>query len=386
MVMRIGVAVVVLMSLTLRAGGAPAPESAPGASASSSSLPRPPASDAGGLLPSATDGGAAAAAAPAGDLPTIEQLKAQLAEGKHAEVLKQVAKLLGLRGEHAKAYDRYELLCQRGEAALRGKANSMAIEAFGQAARATTTDPQKQAVARATEVLIRRAKPLGYVPRVAPQVARPQGKVDAAAAPAARAPGPQPIPIIEEADRKRAFAALFADEYATVEPKVKAATKSNGLPPVIDAIKSIGDLRAIEMAATGSSDKTKAITADLGAHAHQLISGTLRPMSSRVEECWASASRDTVAEGSDGNRYRRPGMWGLTSAEQNDLKAIIATCEKVQPVAGELAQVTERAELIADAQQAQKLHARAVEVLTFDYPNSGRYNKQPQKTQSPGAR
>jgi hypothetical protein len=377
MTMRIGVVVVVLMSLTLRGGAAPAPGPAPGASS-----PAPAAGDGGGLLPSATDAGAATAA-PAGDLPTIEQLKAQLAEGKHAEVLKHVAKLLGLRGEHAKAYDRYELLCLRGEAALRGKANSMAIEAFGQAARATT-DPEKQAVARATEVLIRRAKPLGYVPRVAPQPAPPR-KVDAAAPAAARAPGAQPIPIIEEADRTRAFAALFADEFATVEPKVKTATKAAGLPPVIDAIKSIGDLRAIEVAATGSSDKTKTITGDLGAHAHQLISGTLRPMSSRVEQCWESASRATVAEGSDGTRYRRPGMWGLTSTEQNDLKAIIATCEKVQPVAGELAQVTERAELIADAQQAQKLHARAVEVLTFDYPNSGRYNKTPQKT-PPGAR
>jgi hypothetical protein len=329
-----------------------------------------------------------AAAAVPGDLPTVEQLNAQLAEGKHQDVLKHVAKLLGLRGESAKAYDRYDLLCLRGEAALRGKASSMAIEAFGQASRATT-DPEKQAVARATEVLIRRAKPLGYVPRTAPQLA-PQEKIDAAAGGAAsaggaaRAQAAQPIPLIEEADRKRAFAALFADEFATVEPKVKAATKSNGLPPVIDAIKSIGDLRAIEIAATGSSTRTKGIAADLGAHAHQLISGALRPMSARVEECWSSASRATVTETSTGERYRAPGMWGLTSTEQNDLKAVIATCEKVQPVAGELAEVTERSELIADAQMAQKLHARATEVLTYDYPNSGRYNKTPQKTQGTG--
>ena len=40
-------------------------------------------------------------------------------------------------------------------------------------------------------------------------------------------------------------------------------------------------------------------------------------------------------------------------------------------MASELATVTERAELIADAQMAQRLHARAAEVLTYDYPNSG---------------
>ena len=372
--MRIHVLVVAMMSSVVGVSvAAPAPASTPAA-------PAAPAAPVAPVAPAAPS-----AAMPA-DLPTVEQLKAQLAEGKHQEVLKHVAKLLGLRGENAKAYDRYELLCLRGEAALRGKANSMAIEAFGQAARATT-EPEKQAVARATEVLIRRAKPLGYVPRVAPQLA-PQGKVDAAAAAAAtaaRAQVAQPIPIIEEADRKRAFAALFVDEFATVEPKVKAATKSNGLPPVIDAIKSIGDLRAIELAATESSAKTKGITADLGAHAHALISGTLKPMQQRVEECWTTASSATVTDGSDGQRYRLPGMWGLNSTQQNDLKAIIATCEKVQPVAAELASVTERSELIADAQMAQKLHARAIEVLTYDYPNSGRYNKPP-KTQQQGTR
>jgi len=345
-------------------GAAPAPASAP-----APAVAPPPAA------PGAPAVGAAA------ELPTVEQLNAQLAEGKHQEVLKHVAKLLGLRGEAAKRYDRYELLTLRGEAALRAKAISMAIEAFGQASRATT-DPEKQAVARATEVLIRRAKPLGYVPRAAPQLA-PQGKVDAAAA-AARAQAAQPIPFIEPADRKRAFAALFADEFASVEPKVKAATKASGLPPVVDALKSIGDLRAVEIAATGTSAKTKSITGDLGAHAHQLISGTLTPMERRVEECWNSARRQTVSQGSDGNTYRQPGMWGLNSTEQNDLKAVIATCEKVQPVANEMASVTERTELIADAQTAQKLHARAVEVLTFDYPNSGRYNKTPQKTQGTG--
>src|SRR5688572_20637109 len=215
-------------------------------------------------------------------LPTMEQLNAQLAEGKHQEVLKHVAKLLGLRGEHAKTYDRYDLLCLRGEAALRGKANSMAMEAFAQASKAAT-DPDKQAIARATELLIRRSKPLGYVPR-STQAAPAARKVDAAAVKKAN----EPIPYIEPDDRKRAFAALFADEMAVVAPKVKAATNANGLPPIIDAIKSIGDLRALEVAATGSSAQTKAISGDLGAHAHQLIAGTLGPMERRVEECWQS--------------------------------------------------------------------------------------------------
>src|SRR6476646_3111197 len=61
---------------------------------------------------------------------TIEQLNAQLAEGKYQEVLKHVSKLLQLRGYAGNDYGRYELLCLRGEAALRGKTNSMAMDAF----------------------------------------------------------------------------------------------------------------------------------------------------------------------------------------------------------------------------------------------------------------
>ena len=374
--MRVGyfIAVVVIvvtvtfLALTTHAAPAAAPAPAPAPAPA-----RPPA-----RAPTPVAPAPAAAPAAGEPLPTMEQLKAQLAEGKQQDVLKQVAKLLQLKGDAAKAYDRYDLLCLRGEAALRAKTNSMAMEAFAQASRATD-DKEKQAVARATELLIRRSKPLGYVPRTTGGPAtRPAGaKIDATVKPQAGQPQ-QPIPIIEEADRKRAFAAMFADEMAVVDPKVQAATKANNLPPVIDAIKSLGDLRAIDIAANGSAAQTKALGADLGAHAHELIATTMAPMDKRVEECWNSASRTTVTQYSDA-RPQAPGLWGLTSIEQNDLKAIISTCEKVQPVASELATVTERAELIADAQKAQKLQARATEVLTFDYPNGGRYNKDPRK-------
>lgn len=307
-------------------------------------------------------------------MPTVEQLNQQLSEGKHQDVLRQVAKLLALKGEAAKAYDRYELFSLRGEAALRGKANSMAMEAFAQAAKASD-DPINQSTARATEILIRRSKPLGYVPKTLP-AAPAGGKVDAAA----KARASEPIAYIESADRKRAFAALLADELAAVEPKIKAATKSNGLPPVIVAIKSLGDLRAIEVAASGSSEKAKAISGDLGSHAHGLISQALGPMKTRAEECWRQGSRRKVlVDRNDAVVETLYGMMGLTSTEQNDLKAIIATCERIQPVASEMASVTQRAELIADAQDARQLHDRAVEVLNFDYPNAGRYNKDPKR-------
>lgn len=327
-----------------------------------------------------------AAPGPAGDvLPTSEQLQQQLNEGKHQEVLRQVAKLLAIRGERAKMYDRYELFVLRGEAALRGKAIPMAAEAFAQAAQATE-DADKQAVARGTEILIRRSKPPGYVPKTAGATGGAAGAAPGAGAnvnAAARAPRAQPnqpIPLIEQADRKRAMAALLVDEMAAAGPKIKAATQARGLPPVVDAIKTVADLRAIEIAATGTSDQTKAISGELGAHAHRLMSGALASMSAHVEECWSSASQVEYRVDRTGVMQEKLyGMLGLASAEQNALKETIATCEKIQPIASELAAVTGRAELIADAQEAAKLHARAIEVLNFDYPNEGRYNKRPKR-------
>ena len=133
-------------------------------------------------------------------LPTIEQLKQSLQANKPQEVLSGVAKILAIRGEAAKAYDRYELFSLRGEAYLRNKAMPPAAEAFVNAAK-ETTDPQKQASARANEILIRKSKATGYLPKPAPRT------------PGAAATKPSgPMPIVEPADRKEAMVALFTDE------------------------------------------------------------------------------------------------------------------------------------------------------------------------------
>ena len=371
------VALIALCSLMQVAAAPPTTPNAPPRPAA----PAPAAPSAGaasGGAPSNATGVAGSAVVSGGEtLPSVEQLNAMLAEGKHADVLKHVAKLIQLKGDAAKAYDRYELLCLRGEAALRGKSNTMAMDAFAPAARATE-DKDKQAVARATELLIRRSKPLGYMPRTAGAPAPQTRPVIAKADPAPKGQANQPIPIIEPADRKRALAALFADEFAVVDPKVQAATTSDALPPIIDAIKLLGDLQAIEIAATGSSAQSKGISANLGTQSHTLIARTLDSMSTRVEQCWRSASRSQYSVDRQGNQYGKLyGMWGLTSVEQNDLKSAMVTCEKIQPVAAELAAVTDSPQLIADAQEAKRLQLRAHEVLTFDYPNEGRYTKDP---------
>jgi hypothetical protein len=299
-------------------------------------------------------------------LPTVDQLKAQL-ESNPQEVLRNVARMLALKGAAAQQYDRYELLMLRGEAHLRGKAMPPAAQAFADAAR-ETTDPAKKATARANEILMRRSKIGGYTPK--PQ--RPSAK------PASTKPFPPLIPIIKEEDRKLAMEALFADEMAVAEPKLKAADNATALPPIIEAIKVAVDLGAVEQFATGGANQTKQLTANLAKRSHFLIDKALDDMNKRTEHCWQIASQRSYSLDRSRNQYDNAGMVGLTSVQQNELKNVIATTEKIAPVATELAAVTGGAELTADATTAQKLHERAKEVLAYDYPNSGRYNKQPQ--------
>jgi hypothetical protein len=304
----------------------------------------------------------ARAQAPGVQLPTVDELKQKLKDGKTPEVLTSVSKLLALKGEAAKAYDRYELFSLRGEASLRNKAMLPAAEAFA-AAQKETTDAQKQSVARANEILIRRSKVTGYTPKPAPRDS---------AGPATKPAGP--IPIIEEEDRKRAFEALFADEMAVVEPKLKAAAASNNLLPVIDTARALADLGAIETAGTGASTQTKEIGASLGDHAHTLIKAGLDTMRQTTEHAWAQGSRRQARLDGYGNREYQYGMMGLTSNETRDLKDVIATAEKIIPVATQLGDVTASSELKQDGPEAEKVRDRAKEVLAYDYNNAGAYN------------
>jgi hypothetical protein len=315
----------------------------------------------------------------ANSLPTVDQLKAQL-DSNPQEVLRGVSRLLALKGAAAQQYDRYELFSLRGEASLRSKAMPAAAEAFAAAAK-ETTDADKKAIARANEILIRKSKNTGY----APKPPRP------GAAPSTR-PFMALIPIIKPDDRKMAIEALLNDEMTAAAPKIKAADNAQALPPIIEAAKLLGDLNALETTAYGKADQSKQIAENVGKRAHFMIDNALKTMSKRTEDCWASASRKQYTTDNYGNRDYQPGMLGLTSNEANTLKEVIATTEKVVPVATDLATVTGSAELGTDATTAQKLHERAREVLDFDYPNSGRYTKQrtvreqllpPQQPQTP---
>jgi hypothetical protein len=317
------------------------------------------------------------ATAPAKDAkdtpPTMAELRQQFKDGKHQDVLKQVQRLLQLKGDAAKPYDRYELFCLRGESFLRIKSMTLAADAFDDAADVAKDDSKKEGVARGTAVLIRRSKQIGYVPRPAKS---DRGK-----------PAPAPseaIQIIEATDRKAAFARLLEDERAAVVPKLEAAQKGTSLPPIIDVAKMLGDLQAVEIASTGKGEQTQGMTKDLAARSHDLIATALNAMNDAIEAAWDHASTETWEVDRHGNRIRMIGRVGLHGDGAANVRFAVQQSELLAPAAAILWRVTKSDKLKRDAEIADALWKRALYIA--EYPYNGRRPGRPFAPRAPTAR
>jgi hypothetical protein len=306
----------------------------------------------------------AAAPAPATapePLLTSDQIRQLFDDGNYSETLKQINRVLMLRGKQADAYDRYDLLMLRGETSIRMKAIAPALTSFADAAREASDDPHKAAVARATEMLLRKSKNFIYTPR-------PDRKGKTA----------DPIDLLEEKKRKAAIVALFNDEMSLAAPKIEAARDAKNLPPIADAIKSMRGLDALEMAAFGNTDKTKQALDDLGRQGRELMSSRIEKLGKQVDDITAEANelihvvqhfQDTSGNVSDIDMSHKR---GLRPEATRMLKDVIAFCQQVPPNAEGLAEAIggkkkDAADLV---DQADGLRRKAEKTLRADYTSN----------------
>jgi hypothetical protein len=171
----------------------------------------------------------------------------------------------------------------------------------------------------------------------------------------------QPIPILDRILRKAAYDALFADEYAPLELKVKAALKATSLPPIADAAKAASGVRAVEFVSTGANKKTEKITQDLTAQALKLMNDALADLTSTTQRISDSANRlitenVTMQDGAGHTYYvQQTHRQGLQGQDAQTLKNIEATCDKMGPAAAELAH-----DLGGDAAPFKQIAAKAL--------------------------
>ena len=293
-------------------------------------------------------------------LPTVDEVRKLIDAGDAADALKQLNRLIGLRGKAAEGLDRYELLALKGEAHLRLKANEAAAVAFRQAS-AETDDRQHKAVARATEQLIRRSKNFAYTPK----------KV-------AKGNKAEPIDIVNPDSRQKALAALFVDEVGPMLPKVEAAKASKSVGPMIKAMAAAREMEYLELAANGSADQINGIVESLKEGGKSMLGRVLEKATRRVDRITQLANdtervRQIVPTSTGGYRSiiieKRRGVQGDDVVE---LKAIIDACDEVMAQANALAEASgsEEREIedLVESADDLKLHVqRMLRVLNVEY-------------------
>lgn len=299
--------------------------------------------------------------------PTMEEIKKSFDEGKYQDTLKMLGRVLPLKGKAAAGFDRYELLVLKGETHLRLTQNPNAAAAFGDAAdeaekNGSSEDKdkgglsEKAAVARATQMIIKRSKGTDFTPKT-----RKGGKAE-------------PINIADPAQRKTAIAALLADEKSAVEGKISAGLKAKSLPPIAESLDAAKRLASLELAATGGIEGTKKAIHDLGQRGRTLLGEALEKSERDVDEINKNANKIvrrnqlvTTASGVTINQVvsRRYGLHG------NDAQVLkkamdfsVQVGRSAKDLAGAVGDDAESDDLL---KRAENLHERAEKTLKADY-------------------
>lgn len=315
--------------------------------------------------PGAGPGANAPAARPGAEPPpSAEEIKQLASEGKHREALQKLSRALALKGDAAAAYDRHELLRLKAEAHLNIKDTAAAASAFAAAAKEAPDDTAR-AEDKAAELVVKRSRNLQYTPR-----------------PAKKGGKAEPINIADPESRKEAYAALLEEEMAAAAPMLKSAARAKSLPPIVEGLKRIGDLRMLELAATGADAEASKLVEDVAGRAHDLMADAVKDMAGLVDAIEMSANevqRTAVAGHSPASGrtmlYPSARRRGLTSRDAQDLKRTINDLKKLVPTARELAEALgeengKQFEKVAD--DGETVGNKAHQVLTTDYGNDTR--------------
>jgi hypothetical protein len=240
---------------------------------------------------------------------SVASVQALVDQGQYRPALKQIATMLpgAQQTDPASQQDRFDLLMMRGECLLQLGMRADAVMAFNSAGRAAPSPPAA-AIARATEVLIRRSTNNLYKP-------------------AGGGPG---IDIRPAESRLQAEAALYADLSAAVQPKLQAALESSTLQNMIDLLPTMVDLDSIEYAYTGKDTQTAAQLKEMGNRARALMTCEIRRVGLRFDELVA------LSDANWGPNYTITGgitRRTFTTPQANELNSLLAYVKKIDQTA-----------------------------------------------------
>jgi hypothetical protein len=298
--------------------------------------------------------------------PTTQQLQESLDAKQYAQVLKDSQRMLALKGPAAKEFSKSDVLMLRAEAYVRLKQQSQAIDAYKQATK-ETDDPTKAGLPKAMVKLIGQSKAFMYTPKPSSDPTKPSA----------------PLDISDPAQRKIALKALFDDEWKPTQTKIDALKRqgTTQLPPILEAAQLAGEMRGLELAATGKDAQTSTALSDLTDSAAKLMTEYIDRQTRNVDDIDHDANRPQSNSANDTTRM------GVTAVQAKDLKMIISNCEKLT-VAAELVANSAGAKandfrIISD--RSTTLGKKATDVLNADYNQPLDYGR-PTIITTPGGR
>ena len=273
--------------------------------------------------------GPAAAGAPSDVLPSFSELQKLYDDGQYPVVLQKVTVILQLSDPATQGYDVVDLLMLKGETLLQTKDQASALAAFTQASKEASTvptpkpgekaaparKPEQVASARAMAALVGHSGRLGYTPK-----ALAGGVV------------PSPISLVDLSQRPAAFNAFLVDLKTELSPKAKAASIGDKLPPIVDVVQAIGDLRAVELIATKKTTKSDAMLAELSGRALDLMSAEVKSDAKKIDSLSNTAHKTTkfvVRDPQSGTATVSTGLRGLHPDERQDLQQMEQTLERI---------------------------------------------------------
>jgi hypothetical protein len=251
--------------------------------------------------------------------PTTQQIQDDYDSKQYQQVIRDVAQALPLTADPSKGYDKSALLALKGESHLQLRQYSPAVQAYDAASK-EASDPQTAAIYRALSVLIHKSTAGQYQPRQ--PTTRP---VDAAGG------KPAPIDIIDMNSRGDAMGALLADETKVMTARVEPLKNQNSLAPLMDGIKQLGDLHAVELAVTGKDETSGQLMSPIAGRAADLMTQQLTLMSANVGKLQKEATQpgNTVQTSPYGMGAGAVSQRGLNSSEINSLNDVIDTANKI---------------------------------------------------------
>ena len=247
---------------------------------------------------------------------------------------------MSLKGPAAKDVDRYDTLLIRAEAQLQLKQQGPAIQSYSDAVKATD-DPTKQGLPKAMMTLLKKSVGFQYTPKPSSDPTHPSS----------------PLNILNDKDRKVALKALFDDEWKPKQAQIDSLKKrgNQSLQPIIEAAGIAGEMRGLEIAATGSDAETSTALSDLTDNAAKLMTDYLDRETKRVEDIDTRANRPTDDSSTNGYSPRT----GLTAAQNTELKDVVATCQKLQLTAEQVAASEVQGQRLPDHRPTQQRPGQA---------------------------